>query len=253
MDDLLTVRDLHAGAGDSPILRGLSLSVKTGEVAAIMGPNGSGKSTLANVLAGHPSYEVSRGSAAFAGSDLLSIAPEERAQAGLFLAFQYPTSIPGVSVSHFLRLCLNAQERANKLAVTGVAPFIRLLRGHMKALSMPSSFAERSVNDGFSGGEKKRLEMLQMLVLQPKLVILDEIDSGLDIDAMKVVAAAVNSLDRSRTAVIVITHYQRLLDYIKPDRVHVMKSGIITESGGPEVALRLEKEGYGPETQENPR
>lgn len=244
MSVLLSISNLSARAGETDILRGLSLQVKLGEVAAIMGPNGSGKSTLANVLAGHPSYATTGGTASLNGTSLLELAPEERAQAGLFLAFQYPASIPGVPVSQFLRLCLNAQERAAGKEATGVAPFIRLLRTHMKTLFIPSSFAERSVGDGFSGGEKKRLEILQMLVLQPKLVILDEIDSGLDIDALKIVAVAVNSLDRTKTGILVITHYQRLLDYITPDSVHIMKAGVITESGGADIALRLEKEGY---------
>lgn len=242
---MLEIKNLQASIEGNQVLRDLNLSMGTGEIAALMGPNGSGKSTLAHVLAGHPSYEVLSGSALLENQNLLELEPEERASAGLFLAFQYPASIPGVSVSHFLRLSLNAQQKARGEEITGVAPFIKLLRGAMKTLDMPMSFAERSVNDGFSGGEKKRLEMLQMLILQPRLVILDEIDSGLDIDAMQIVAAAVNSLDRSRTSVLVITHYQRLLNYIAPDSVHVMKAGRIVKSGGPELALQLEKEGYG--------
>ncbi|MCC2631370.1 MAG: Ironsulfur cluster assembly ATPase protein SufC [Patescibacteria group bacterium] len=241
---MLEITDLHASIEDKKILSGLSLTIKKGEWAALMGPNGSGKSTLAHILAGHPSYEVQSGSILLEGQDVLAMAPEGRAANGIFLAFQYPASIPGVSVSQFLRLSLNAQQKARGEEVTGVAPFIKLLRTHMKTLEMPMSFAERAVGDGFSGGEKKRLEMLQMLVLQPKLVILDEIDSGLDIDAMKVVSDAVKELDKTRTSVLIITHYQRLLNYLTPDSVHVMKEGQIIKSGGAELALQLEAEGY---------
>lgn len=241
---MLTITNLRAGIADQTILKDFSLTIPTGEFAALMGPNGSGKSTLAHVLAGHPHYLVDSGSVVLEDISLLELTPEARAQAGLFLAFQYPASIPGVSVSHFLRMALNAQEKAHDLPLTDVAGFIRKLREHMKILRIPISFAERPVNDGFSGGEKKRLEMLQMLVLQPKLVILDEIDSGLDIDAMQVVAEAVNSLDRSRSSVLIITHYQRLLNYLKPDTVHVMKEGVIVRSGDASLALDLEREGY---------
>jgi Fe-S cluster assembly ATP-binding protein len=241
---MLTISKLCAGIEGTEILHEFDLTLKTGEIAALMGPNGSGKSTLAHVLAGHPSYVVESGSALLDEAELLGMEPEERAAAGLFLAFQYPASIPGVSVSSFLRLALNSQEKARGQQPTSLADFIRTLRTHMKQLQIPSEFASRSVNDGFSGGEKKRLEMLQMLVLQPTLVILDEIDSGLDIDAIKVVAEAVHLLDRSKTTILIITHYQRLLHYIKPDSVHVMKSGKIVRSGNAELALELEETGY---------
>ena len=243
---MLTVKKLSVSIADTNILQDLTLTIPTGEIHAVMGPNGSGKSTLANVIAGHPAYTVSSGSIHFANSDILALAPEERAQKGIFLAFQYPASIPGVSVMHFLRLALNAQEKAQGKPLTGVAPFIKQLRARMKELAIPISFAERSVNDGFSGGEKKRLEMLQMLILQPRLVILDEIDSGLDIDAMKIVADAVHTLKKEspETSFLIITHYQRLLDYITPDAVHIMLEGSVTKSGGPELAQTLEKSGY---------
>jgi len=242
---MLTISKLQASIDHTPILKKFSLSIKPGEITAIMGPNGSGKSTLAHVLAGHPSYEVVSGSAQLEEHELLELDPEERAARGLFLAFQYPPSIPGVSVSSFLRLALNAQEKARGEALTPLNVFLKTLRAQMKQLEIPWEFSQRAVNEGFSGGEKKRLEMLQMLILKPRLVILDEIDSGLDIDAIKVVAAAVQLLDRSRTSVIIITHYQRLLNYIKPDSVHVMKAGRLVKSGGPELALELEKTGYG--------
>jgi len=241
---MITITDLHATIEGTEILKGLNLELKRGEFAALMGPNGSGKSTLAHVLAGHPSYQVTTGTALLNEDSLLDLPPEDRASRGLFLAFQYPASIPGVSVSSFLRLARNAQNKARGESPISLAPFLKILKNHMKTLAMPWEFAQRPVNDGFSGGEKKRLEMLQMLVLQPRFVILDEIDSGLDIDAMKVVAKAVNSLDRSRTSVLIITHYQRLLDYLTPDRVHIMKQGRITRSGGPELAQQLEVTGY---------
>jgi len=241
---MLEVSSLSTAIDKKAILHGLNLQVETGETVALMGPNGSGKSTLAAVLAGHPSYEVTSGKALWQGENILELEPEERAARGIFLAFQYPMSIPGVSVSHFLRLALNSQERARNETPTGLAPFIKLLRTQMKQLGIPWEFAERSVNEGFSGGEKKRLEMLQMLILQPKLVILDEIDSGLDIDAIKVVAEAVKLLP-AETTVIVITHYQRILNYIKPQKVHILKEGEIVRSGGPELAYELEKSGYG--------
>jgi Fe-S cluster assembly ATP-binding protein len=241
---MFQISNLHAEIDGKPILKGVDFKAKLGEIHALMGPNGSGKSTLAYILAGHPAYETTEGSVIFDKKDILELSPEERSATGIFLAFQYPASIPGVSVSHFLRLALNAQEKARGEKMTTVAEFIRGLRTHMKTLGIPLSFAERSVNDGFSGGEKKRIEMLQMLVLQPRLVILDEIDSGLDIDAIKVVAEAVHHLDRSKTIVLVITHYQRLLNYITPDFVHVMAEGKIVRSGGPEVAHHLEEHGY---------
>lgn len=241
---MFQISNLHAEIDGKSILNGINFKAQAGEIHALMGPNGSGKSTLANVLAGHPAYEATKGTITFNKKDVLEMSPEERAAAGIFLAFQYPASIPGVSVSHFLRIALNAQEKARGEKLTPMAEFIRGLRTHMKTLGIPTSFAERSVNDGFSGGEKKRLEMLQMLVLQPRLVVLDEIDSGLDIDAIKVVAEAVHILERSKTIVLVITHYQRLLNYITPDFVHVIQEGKIIRSGGPEVAHELEKHGY---------
>lgn len=241
---MLSIRALSAQIETTLILKQFTLELATGEVTALMGPNGSGKSTLAHVLAGHPSYEVTGGEIIFNTVSVLELSPEERAAAGIFLAFQYPASIPGVSVAHFLRFALNAQQKARNEEVTGLAPFIRLLREQMKHLQIPWEFAERSVNDGFSGGEKKRLEMLQMLILQPRLVILDEIDSGLDIDAIQIVASAVHKLDRQKTSVILITHYQRLLQYIKPDTVHIMKDGHIIKSGKAELALELEQTGY---------
>jgi len=241
---MLQIHNLSAKTGSTDILHDLNLTIKTGEIAALMGPNGSGKSTLASVLAGHPSYEITGGEIKLAGKEIAELAPEERAAAGLFLAFQYPPSLPGVSVSHFLRQALNAQEKVRGEEPTGLTPFIKLLRRQMESLQIPWAFAQRSVNDGFSGGEKKRMEMLQMLVLQPKLVILDEIDSGLDIDAIKIVAEAVHQLDRKQTSVLLITHYQRLLNYIQPDSVHVLKDGTIVKSGTAKLALELEKSGY---------
>jgi len=241
---MLQITDLHVTTDNKEILKGLNLTLKTGEFAALMGPNGSGKSTLAGTLAGHPAYSVTSGTVTLDGTDLLALRPEERAARGLFLAFQYPASIPGVSVSSFLRLALNAQEKANGKPLTALAPFLNELKKQMRELEMPWEFAQRAVNDGFSGGEKKRLEMLQMLVLRPRLVILDEVDSGLDIDAMRLVAKAVNSLDRTQTAVLIITHYQRLLDYLTPDSVHIMRDGSIVTSGGAELAKHLETHGY---------
>lgn len=243
---MLKITNLHASAGDTGILRGFSLEIAPGSVHALMGPNGSGKSTLAHVLAGHPGYEVTEGSVSLHDNDFLEMEPEARAAAGLFLAFQYPASIPGVPISQFLRLALNSQRKVTGEEPLGLAPFLKELRAAMKALSLPWEFASRAVGDGFSGGEKKRLEMLQMLVLKPKLVILDEIDSGLDIDAMKVVAEAVHLLKKERpdTSFLIITHYQRLLNYIAPDYVHIVTQGQIVKSGGPELAHQLEAEGY---------
>ena len=243
---MLRIKVLSASVDGTPILHGLSLVVESGSVHALMGQNGSGKSTLAHVLAGHPSYSVEAGEVFFDDKNVLDMAPDERAAAGIFLAFQYPASIPGVSVSQFIRLSLQAQQKARGEKVVDVAGFIRELRDRMKLLDIPLSFAERSVNDGFSGGEKKRLEMLQMLMLKPRLVILDEIDSGLDIDAMKLVAHAVHVAKEERpdTIFLIITHYQRLLDLIHADFVHIVKEGTIAQSGGPELALELEKTGY---------
>ncbi|MBU6389420.1 Fe-S cluster assembly ATPase SufC [Patescibacteria group bacterium] len=243
---MLTIKDLSASIEGNEILRSLQLKIKTGERAALMGPNGSGKSTLAHVLAGHPAYTVSSGTVTLDRRNLLNLPPEGRAAGGLFLAFQYPMSIPGVSVVHFLHLALNAQEKARGIQPTPLAPFLRQLRIEMKELGIDPSFAQRSVNDGFSGGEKKRLEILQMRMLRPKVVVLDEIDSGLDIDAIRVVASAINREDMRDTTVIIITHYQRLLHHIRPDTVHIMKAGTIVRSGGPNLVSELERTGYGP-------
>lgn len=240
---VLSVRDLKARTGDRDILRGISLTVGPGEVHAIMGPNGSGKSTLAKVLAGHPSYEVTGGSVEFQGQDLLSLAVDERSRNGLFLAFQYPQEVPGVTIMNFLRTALNAR-RGDPIPA---GEFRKLLQEKMDLLDMDKSFASRFVNDGFSGGEKKRNEVLQLAVLEPTLAVLDETDSGLDIDALRIVSEGVNAIRASRDgapAVVLITHYNRILDYIKPDVVHVLFDGRIVTSGGPELALELEKKGY---------
>ena len=230
--------------GDKEILRGLNLTVKAGEVHAIMGPNGAGKSSLAYTLAGRPGYDVTGGSVRFEGADLLALAPEERAQAGLFLGFQYPVEIPGVNNVYLLKAALNAARKHRGLAEVDAFEFLTLVREKMRLMQMDESFLSRGVNEGFSGGEKKRNEILQMLVLEPKLALLDETDSGLDIDALKVVANGVNSLRSADRSVVLVTHYQRLLDYIKPDVVHVLARGRIIKSGGPELALELEARGY---------
>ena len=243
---ILRIENLRAdvAAEELGILKGVDLEVSKGEVHALMGPNGSGKSTLAKVLMGHPGYRPTGGSALFEDRDLLALEPHDRARAGMFLAFQYPVEVPGVSIANFLRTSM--QSRLNEGDDLDLFDFQDLLLDRMKLLEMESSFAERSVNDGFSGGEKKRNEILQMAVLKPKLALMDETDSGLDIDALKVVANGVNALRREDPdmAILLITHYQRLLDYIKPDVVHVMVDGRIVRSGGPEVALWLEEEGY---------
>ncbi|HLU09744.1 MAG TPA: Fe-S cluster assembly ATPase SufC [Oceanobacillus sp.] len=242
----LEIRNLHVSVEDKPILRGVDLTVKQGEVHALMGPNGSGKSTLANVLMGNPAYEVTDGQIIFDGQDLLEMEPDERSRAGLFLAFQYPVSIPGVTLANFLRLAINARMKAEDPDSKGISvtDFRRMMREKMDALQMEHSFAGRYLNEGFSGGEKKRAEILQMAVLQPKMAILDETDSGLDIDALRVVSEGVNKLRGPELGVLVITHYQRILNYIKPEFVHVMYQGQIVESGGPDLALRLEEAGY---------
>ena len=233
------------GEGETKeILKGLSLAIKPGEVHAIMGPNGSGKSTFSHVLAGKPGYEVTSGSATFQGQDLLSLAPEERAARGLFLAFQYPVEIPGVPYMQFLKVALNSQRKLRGQEELSTPDFMRLIREKTSALDIPMDMLRRPVNVGFSGGEKKRMETLQMAVLDPTLCILDEIDSGLDIDALKVVAEGVNALRGPKRGFLLITHYQRLLDYIEPDHVHVMARGRILRSGGKELALELEREGY---------
>ncbi|MBN1205346.1 MAG: Fe-S cluster assembly ATPase SufC [Myxococcaceae bacterium] len=241
---LLSVRNLHARIGDKEILKGINLELKPGEVHAIMGPNGSGKSTLSQVLAGRETYKVTQGEVLFEGKDLLALTPEQRAVAGVFLAFQYPVEIPGVGNLHFLRTALNAQRRSRGLEELDAMDFLSLAKERMKLVQMDQGFLNRSVNEGFSGGEKKRNEVFQMAVLQPRLAILDETDSGLDIDALRIVAGGVNALRSKERGMLVITHYQRLLDYIVPDKVHVMAGGRIVMSGGKELALELEKKGY---------
>lgn len=241
---MIEIKNLHASVNGKEILRGINLSVKAGEIHAIMGPNGSGKSTLAQVLSGHPAYEVTQGEVLFQGQDLLAMEPENRARAGVFLAFQYPVEIPGVSNSYFLKAGLNEIRKANGLEELDSMQFLKLLKEKMKIVEMDQSFINRPVNEGFSGGEKKRNEILQMAVLEPKLAILDETDSGLDIDALKIVAEGVNKLKSPKNATIVVTHYQRLLNYIVPDFVHVLVKGQIVKSGGKELALELEANGY---------
>ncbi|WP_045737101.1 Fe-S cluster assembly ATPase SufC [Xanthomonas sp. MUS 060] len=241
---MLKIDNLHARIGDKDILKGLSLDVQPGQVHAIMGPNGAGKSTLGNVLAGRDGYEVSQGSVHFDGADLLALEPEARAAAGLFLAFQYPVEIPGVNNTYFLRAALNAQRKARGEAELDSMQFLKLVRQKLAVLHLKDELLHRGVNEGFSGGEKKRNEIFQLAVLEPKLAILDETDSGLDIDALKTVAAGVNALRSPERAFVVITHYQRLLDYIKPDVVHVLADGRIVQTGGPELALELEAHGY---------
>ena len=242
---MLKITDLHAEIDGKEILKGLSLTVNAGEVHAIMGPNGAGKSTLGYVLGGRPGYEVTAGSVEFDGKDLLALAPHERAAAGLFLGFQYPVEIPGVSNVQFLRESLNSQRRGRDEKPLSGAEFLKLARAQADALSMDQEMLKRPVNVGFSGGEKKRNEMVQMGIIDPKLAILDETDSGLDIDALRVVGDGINRIMRKPDkAVILITHYQRLLDYVAPDFVHVLAGGRIVRSGGPELALELEREGY---------
>ena len=241
---MLEIRALRANAGEKEILKGISLTVNPGEVHAIMGPNGSGKSTLAQVLAGHPAYEVTGGTVTYAGEDLLEMEPEERAQKGVFLAFQYPVEIPGVSNAYFLRAAYNEIRKARGLDELDPIDFMDVLEEKLKVVEWGPDIMSRAVNTGFSGGEKKRNEILQMAVLEPKLAILDETDSGLDIDALRIVAAGVNKLRHPERATIVVTHYQRLLNYIVPDRVHVLADGRIVKSGGKELALELEARGY---------
>ena len=242
---MLEIANLHATVADKPILNGVSLHVPAGEVHAIMGPNGSGKSTLAYVLAGRPGYEVSEGSASFDGQDLLAMEPHERAAAGLFLGFQYPVEIPGISYLQFLRESLNSQRRSRGEPELSAGEFVKLAREQAKLLGMDAEMLKRPVNVGFSGGEKKRAEMVQMGIMQPLFAVLDETDSGLDIDALKSVGAGINRIMRAPDkGVLLITHYQRLLDYVEPDRVHVLQAGRIERSGGPELARELEREGY---------
>ncbi len=241
---MLEIRGLKASAGDKEILRGIDLTVNAGEVHAVMGPNGSGKSTLAQVLAGHPAYAVTDGTVLYQGMDLLDMDPEERAQAGVFLAFQYPVEIPGISNAYFLRAAYNEIRKANGLEEVDSMDFLDLLEDKLKLVEWGPEIMSRAVNSGFSGGEKKRNEILQMAVLQPRLAILDETDSGLDIDALRIVASGVNALRRPDSATIIVTHYQRLLNYIVPDQVHVLSGGRIVKSGGKELALELEAKGY---------
>ncbi len=241
---MLEINDLHAGIGDKEILRGITLRVNAGEVHAVMGPNGSGKSTLAQVLAGHPTYQVTKGTVTYDGQDLLEMAAEVRAQKGIFLAFQYPVEIPGVSIAYFLRSAYNEIRKANGKEEVDPLEFLDLVDEKLKLVNMDQALLSRSVNQGFSGGEKKRNEIFQMAVLNPRLAILDETDSGLDIDALRIVAEGVNKLRTPENATIVVTHYQRLLNYIVPDFVHVLSGGRIVKSGGKELALELEEKGY---------
>ena len=241
---LLEIRGLRANAGEKEILKGIDLAVNAGEVHAVMGPNGSGKSTLAQVLAGHPTYEVTAGEVLYQGQDLLDMDPEERAQAGVFLAFQYPVEIPGISNAYFLRAAYNEIRKAKGLEEVDSMDFLDLLEDKLRLVEWGPEIMSRAVNSGFSGGEKKRNEILQMAVLEPRLAILDETDSGLDIDALRIVASGVNTLRRPDRATIVVTHYQRLLNYIVPDRVHVLSGGRIVKSGGKDLAFELEAKGY---------
>ena len=242
---MLEIKNLHARAGDALILKGIDLSIGAGEVHAIMGPNGSGKSTLAGVLSGRPSFEVTEGSVLYRGEDLLAMEPEDRARAGIFQAFQYPVEIPGVTNNYFLKASLNAIRTARGEDELDAMDFLSVVREKMKIVEMPKDLMGRSINEGFSGGEKKRKEVLQMLLLEPSFMVLDETDSGLDIDALRVVANGVNHLRSPERSMLVITHYQRLLDYIVPDVVHVLSEGRIVRSGGKELALELEEKGYG--------
>src|SRR5687768_12109334 len=246
MTAALEIRNLHVSVADKPILKGVNLIVNQGEIHALMGPNGTGKSTLAYTLMGHPNYIVTAGQVIFKGVDLLELEPDERARLGLFLAFQYPVAIPGVSVANFLRTAINARRRAEKPDDKGIPipEFRKLLKEKMAMLKMDQNFAGRYLNEGFSGGEKKRAEILQLATLNPEIAILDETDSGLDIDALRIVSEGVNALMNENLGVLVITHYQRLLNYIKPDFVHVMLGGRIVESGGADLALHLEEKGY---------
>ena len=241
---LLKVSGLRAKVEEKEILRGIDLEIRPGEVHAIMGPNGSGKSTLSGVLAGNPAYTVTGGSATFHGIDLLALSPEARSHEGLFLSFQYPVEIPGVSMTNFMRAAVNAKRKYFGEPPMPAAEFLRLMKQKREVVELDSKLASRSVNEGFSGGEKKRNEIFQMAVLEPRLAILDETDSGLDIDALRIVSAGVNKLKTPENATIVITHYQRLLDYIRPDFVHVLYKGRIVRTGGPELALELEERGY---------
>jgi len=241
---MLAIEDLHVRAGERDILKGLSLAVGAGEVHAIMGPNGSGKSTLAQVIAGRDGYEITRGRVTFLGQDLLALEPEERAQAGIFLAFQYPMEIPGVNNAYLLKAALNAQRKARGEQEVDAFEFMRLIKDNLERMQIPKDFLSRSVNAGFSGGEKKRNEILQMLTLQPRLAVLDETDSGLDVDALKVVASGINSLRAPDRSMILVTHYERLLELVEPDYVHVLADGRIVKSGDRNLARELDEKGY---------
>jgi Fe-S cluster assembly ATP-binding protein len=242
---MLKIDNLHARVDDREILKGLNLTVNPGEVHAIMGPNGAGKSTLGHLLAGREGYTVTAGSIRFDDADLLEMTPEERATAGLFLSFQYPVEIPGVSNLYFLKAAVNAQRKRRGIEEIDSTEFLAFVRQQVRKIGLEPAMLQRGVNEGFSGGEKKRNEILQMLVLQPKLMVLDETDSGLDIDALKMVAEGINAMRSPERSVVMVTHYQRLLDYVKPDFVHVLARGRIVKSGGPELALELEEKGYG--------
>ena len=242
---MLTITDLHASINDTPILTGLTLDLPAGQVHAIMGPNGSGKSTLSKVIAGHPSYTVTKGSITFQGKDLLPLEPEERAQAGVFMSFQYPVEVPGVNNADFLRLAYNARQKARGDKELKAAEFAPLLDQKIREVQLDPALKDRQLNSGFSGGQKKRNEILQMVVLEPSLAILDETDSGLDIDALKVIANGVNALRSPDRSIVMVTHYQRLLNYIVPDRVHVLANGRIVKSGDKTLAHELERRGYG--------
>jgi len=241
---MLTIKNLHANIGDKEILKGINLNIKAGEVHAIMGPNGSGKTTLSSVIAGREDYEVTNGDITLNGEALLDLAPEERAHKGVFMSFQYPVAIPGVTVTNFIKTAINAKRKAAGKEDMPAAELLKMIREKAKLIGIDRSFLSRSLNDGFSGGEKKRNEIFQMAMLEPKMAILDETDSGLDIDALKTVANGVNKLKSKDNAVIVITHYQRLLEYIVPDFVHVLSDGKIVKTGGKELALELEEKGY---------
>jgi Fe-S cluster assembly ATP-binding protein len=247
MADTLDIRDLHVTVEDKEILRGVTLTIQQGEIHALMGPNGSGKSTLAYALTGHPNYKVTQGEVIYKGRNILELPADERSKLGLFLAFQYPVAVPGVSVANFLRTAINARRKSEGNGHSkpiSIPEFRKLLRDKMKTLNVDESFAGRYLNDGFSGGEKKRVEILQMAMLEPHMAILDETDSGLDIDALRAVSEGVNKLAGPNLGILLITHYQRLLNYIKPHFVHVLLSGRLVESGGPELALALEEKGY---------
>lgn len=241
---MLQITNLHAGIDGKEILKGVNLTIPTGEVHTVMGPNGAGKSTLSNVITGHPKYQVTEGTITFDGKDVLAMAPEERAQIGILMSFQYPVEIPGVSMVNFLRTALNAKRAAHGEPAVSPSQFLKLIREKQQLVEMPSELASRPVNVGFSGGEKKRNEIFQMAVLEPELAVLDETDSGLDVDALRIVSHGVNSMRGPEFSALVITHYQRLLDLIKPDYVHVLLDGRIVKNGGPELALELDQKGY---------